>query len=124
MTLLEKPKGLTDVPVRPVPPRFEWVLWVVLAVLIVAGITAGILLSAETEGVIAEEVTAELALDNHLASVRVAAIVHAPNHDLALGYNAHRVLEEQFPGRLEALQRSALRADEALNNTIERVAGS
>jgi hypothetical protein len=124
MTLLEKPKGLADVPVRRAPPRFEWVLWVVLAVLIVAGITAGILLSAETEGVIAEEVTAELALDNHLASFRAAAIVHAPNHDLALGYTAHRVLEGQFPGRLEVLELSALRADQALHNTIERAAGN
>jgi NADH:ubiquinone oxidoreductase subunit 5 (subunit L)/multisubunit Na+/H+ antiporter MnhA subunit len=123
MTLLEKPKKIRDVPAPPAPARFEWVMWVVLAFLIVAGITAGILLSAESEGVAVKQVNAELAFDNYVAAARIAAIEHAPNHDMALGFTAHRVVEEQFPGRVEMFEVSALRADLALTNTIERVLG-
>jgi NADH:ubiquinone oxidoreductase subunit 5 (subunit L)/multisubunit Na+/H+ antiporter MnhA subunit len=123
MTLLEKSKELRDAPVPPTPRRFEWVMWVVLALLIVAGITAGILLSAESEGVAVEQVNAELAFDNYVATARIAALEHAPNQDMALGFTALRVVEEQFPGRMQMLETSALRADRALGYTIERVLG-
>ena len=123
MTLLEKPKQVRDVPFAPERRRFEWIMWVVLAFLIVAGIIAAIVLTTGTEGVPAEEINARLAMDNHIATARIAAIEHAPAHDLALSFTAFRVVEEQFPGRMEMLATSAARADQALGYTIARALG-
>ncbi len=121
MTLLEKPKVI-DVPEAPPRRRFEWTIWVVLAFLIVAGITAGILLTAD-EGVPADEVGARLALDNYAAANRIAAINQAAGSDLALELTSLRVMGEMFPGRMEMLEISAQRADQALAYSIERSLG-
>lgn len=63
LTLLERPK-VWQVPETPTGRRFEWTMWVVLAFLIVAGETAGILLSVDDVGVSDDEVAATLALEN------------------------------------------------------------
>ena len=122
MTLLEKPSVVTG-PKPPAARRFEWILWVDLAFLIVAGITAGILLSVGTGGVPVDEVGAELALDNYVAANRISAIGQAASSDRALEFTSFRVLEEMFPGRLEMLETSAGRADQALSFTIARALG-
>jgi hypothetical protein len=122
MTLLEKPEVL-HVPEAPARRRFEWTIWVVLAVLIVAGITAGILLTVDREGVSADQVGARLALDNQVAASRIAAVDEATGNDMALEFTSLRVLEEMFPGRLEMLARSAQRADQAMGYSIDRLLG-
>ena len=122
MTVLEKPRVL-PVPEAPTPGRFEWTISIVLAFLIVAGVTAAILLSVDGEGVPAEELGAVLAFDNYVAAHRLAAISEAPGNDMALGFASFRVMEEMFPGRLEMLATSAQRADQALGYTIDRVVG-
>jgi len=121
MTLLEKPKVLDGLEV-PSRRRFEWTIWVVLAFLIVAGVTAAILLNVE-EGVPADEAGAALALDNYVAANRIVATEQATRSDLALELTSIRVMEDRFPGRMEMLETSAQRADEALGYGIERVLG-
>ena len=120
MTLLEKPKVVRP-PEAPIRRRFGWILWVVLAFLIVAGIIAAIMLTID--GVPANEVGAALALDNQVAANRIAALDQAAATDLALEFTSIRVMEDMFPGRMEMLQTSVERSDQALNYTIGRVLG-
>ena len=123
MTLLERPK-VWQVPETPTGRRFEWTMWVVLAFLIVAGVTAGILLSVDDVGVSEDEIVATLAFDNSVAADRIAAMNEATGNDLALKLTSLRAIEERYPGRLEMLATSAHRSDQALGYTIERLAGS
>jgi len=122
MTLLEKPRVL-QVPDTPTGRRFEWTIWVVLAFLIVAGITAGILLSVDDVGVSEDEVGATLAFDNFVTADRMAAMNEAAGRDLALELTSLRAMEERFPGRMEMLATSVQRSDQALGYTIERLSG-
>ena len=123
MTLLEKPK-VGQVPETPTGRRFEWIMWVVLAVLIVAGVAAGILLSVDDVGVSEDEVAATLAFENTVAADRIAAMNEATGNDLALKLTSLRAMEERYPGRLEMLATSGQRSDQALGYTIVRLAGS
>jgi len=122
MTLLEKPK-VVGVPETPAPPRLQWTIWVVLAVLIVAGVTAAILLTTDGTVVPSDEVVANLAINNYATAHRITALNQAAGNDLALELTSFRVTEEMFPGRLEMLETSVLRADRALRYSIDRVAG-